>query len=92
MGYLLIIVSWILRTYGETQEQRNPVITPLVMQGDIPKTLLMVVWIILLGFGSYFIFSSDGIIVLSVSLVIYFLLAPLLFGKWFKKMMDKFGF
>ncbi len=92
MGYVFIIISWFLRTYGAVQKQRSPIETPLALQGDVVKTSLVLIWILLLGIGSYLVFSSYGFIVLAISLILYFVIAPILFGKIVKKIMDKFGF
>lgn len=92
MGYIILIISWFLRTYGAVQERRNPLDTPLALQGEAIKTLLMLVWVLLLAGGSYLVFSSAGLIPLAIILALYFFVAPMFLGKLFKKMMDKFGF
>lgn len=84
MGYILILISWVLRTYGAVQEQREPTETPLAFQGDMVKTVLMFLWIVLLAAGSYSIFSTDGLVMLLVTLFVYFVIAPTLLGKFFK--------
>ena len=92
MGYILLIISWFLRTYGAVQEQRNPLDTPLALQGETIKTLLMLVWVLLLAGGSYLVFSSIGLIPLIITIVLYFVVVSMFFGKLFKKMMDRLGF
>lgn len=92
MGFFLLTVSWLLKTYGAVQEQRNPINTPAIWSSDAAKLLLIIVWIILLAIGSYFVYSNNGLIVLLLCLLIYFIVAPILFGKLIKKSLDRLGF
>lgn len=92
MEYLLLIVSYLLRAYGAVQEGRDPINTPLIWQSDFSKNILSIVWISLMITGSYFIYTNNGATSLVISLLIYFLVAPMLFGKIIKKLLDHFGF
>lgn len=42
MEYLLLTISWLLRTYGAIQEERDSIDTPMIWQSDTTKTILMV--------------------------------------------------
>ncbi|HBQ51089.1 TPA: hypothetical protein DD690_03850 [Candidatus Daviesbacteria bacterium] len=92
MGYLLLTMSWLLRTYGAVQEKRSSINTPMIWQSDTIKTVLAVLWIVLLLIGLYLIFINNGVVFLLISLVCYFVIAPTLFGKLLKSLIEKLGF
>ena len=92
MGYLLLIVSWLLRTYGAVQDNRGPVHTPMIWQSDTTKTILVALWIIVLLISLYLIFINNGAALLLISLVCYFVIAPTLFGKTLENLIKKSGF
>ena len=92
MEYLLLILSWLLRTYGAIQEGRPPINTPMIWQSDMTKTLLMILWIILLLIGLYLVFIHSGAILLLISLLCYFVIFPALFGKIIQNFIEKSGF
>jgi len=92
MEYLLLIISWLLRTYGAIQEGRSSINTPMIWQGDTTKTMLTVLWVILLLISLYLIFINNGVVVLLISLLCYFVIAPTLFGKILKNLIEKSGF
>ncbi len=92
MEYILITVSWLLRTYGAIQEDRNPTNTPMIWQSDTTKTILMVLWIVLLLVSLYLIILNNGVAMLIISLVCYFVIAPTLFGRILKNLIKKSGF
>ena len=92
MEYLLLIMSWLLRTYGAIQEGKSPINTPMIWQSDTTKTLLMILWIIFLLIGLYLVFINSGVILLLISLLCYFVVLPTLFGKIFKNLIEKSGF
>lgn len=92
MEYILITISWLLRTYGAIQEDRNPTNTPMIWQSDTTKTILMFLWIALLLVSLYLILINNGLVTLLVSLVCYFLVAPTLLGKTLKDLIEKSGY
>lgn len=92
MGYLLLIISYLLRTYGAVQDERDPINTPMIWQSDPAKTILSLVWIILLVISVYLIYNNNGFVVLVISLLVYFLFAPILFGKMIKNILNRTGF
>ena len=92
MEYLLLTISWLLRTYGAIQEDRGSLNTPMIWQSNTAKTILMLLWIVLLLVSLYMIFSNSGIALVLVSVVCYFLIAPTLFGKILKRVIKKSGF
>jgi len=92
MEYLLLTISWLLRTYGAIQEDRGVLDTPTIWQSNTAKTILMLLWIALLLVSLYMIFSNSGITLVVISVVFYFLIAPTLFGKILKRIIEKSGF
>lgn len=92
MGYLLLTISWLLRTYGAVQEERSSINTPIIWQSNTTKTTLVVLWIALLLISLYLIFINNGVIFLLTSLVCYFVIAPTLFGKLLKSLIERSGF
>ena len=92
MEYLLITISWLLRTYGAIQEERTSINTPLIWQSGTAKTILLIVWILLLLISLYLVFVNSGVLLLLIVLVSYFLVVPALFGRLFKQIIDKLGF
>ncbi len=92
MEFLLLIISYFLRTYGAVQEERDPINTPMLWQSDFAKTTLSIVWIILLAISAYLIYTNNGVMILVISLLVYFFFAPILFGKIIKKLLDRIGF
>lgn len=92
MEYLILTISWLLRTYGAIQEERDPINTPMIWQSSTVKTILMLSWMALLLVSLYMIFSNGGILLLFISIACYFLIAPTLFGKIFKRIIEKSGF
>lgn len=78
LGFILLIASWILRTYGAIIENRNALNTPLFWSSEINKTLLAITWIVLLMIGLYRVYVSQGLLALAISLIVYFLVAPAL--------------
>lgn len=92
IGYILLLISYLLRTYGAVQEERDLINTPMIWQSDFAKTALSIVWIVLLAVSAYLIYTNSGFAVLVVSLLVYFIIAPMLFGKMIKKFLDRIGF
>ena len=92
MEYLILTVSWLLRTYGAIQEKRDPINTPMIWQSNTAKTILMVFWVTLLLISLYLIFVNNGVVLLLISLLCYFVIAPTLFGKILKNLIEKSGF
>lgn len=84
MEYLLLVVSWLIRTFLVTQENRAVLGNSVIWQGDTMKVILMLAWIASLLVSLYIVFSSSGIILVLVILVCYFLLLPALLGKIFE--------
>ncbi len=91
MGYLLLILSWLLRTYGAIQEGRNTIDKPLIWQNDSFSLILIVLWIVLLLSGLFLIFLSEGFVLIFICIFFYFVIAPL-FTPLIKKILDKVGF
>lgn len=85
MGYILLLVSWAIRTYGAVLEKGSPLDTPLAFQSDTVKNFLVLLWIGLLLYGSYRVFLSNGILYLLLSIFIYFLVLPLVAGFFVKR-------
>lgn len=92
MEYLLLTISWLLRTYGAIQEGKTSMNTPMIWQSDTAKTILMILWIVLLLISLYLIFINNGVVLLLISLVCYFVIAPTLFGRILKNLIEKSGF
>ena len=92
MGYILILISLVLRSYGAVQEERNPASTPMIWQNNTSLTVLMFLWVVLLITGLYLILINNGVVILFVVSLIYFVLFPTLFGSAFKKLLEKLGF
>lgn len=92
MEYILLIVSWLLKTYGSIQEERGSLGTPMIWQSDTTKTILIVLWIVLLLVSLYLIIVNNGVAMLLISLVCYFVIAPTLFGRILKNLIKKSGF
>jgi len=92
MKYILLLISYLLKTYGAVQEERDVLSTPLIWQSDVAKTILMSIWVVLLGLGSYLVYMQEGMVLLVFSLIIYFLIAPALFGKLIQNFMNRKGF
>lgn len=92
MEYILLTVSWLLKTYGSIQEERGSLDTPVIWQSDTTKTILMVLWIVLLLVSLYLTILNNGVAMLLISLVCYFVIAPTLFGRILKNIIKKSGF
>jgi len=91
MGFILLIISWFLRTYGAIQENRDILSKPLIWQNNTFSLILITIWILLLLSGLYLVFLSSGFVLTIACILIYFVIAPL-FTPLVKKLLDKVNF
>lgn len=78
MGIILLVVSLLIMVYSALIEQKNPLHIPLKLQGDMAKSILMLLWISLLLVGGYFTYIAFGGLFTVASVFIYFVLAPII--------------
>lgn len=85
---IILGVSWLLRTYGAVQNERNPVERP-VFWSDNALNILSLIWIIFLGLGIIFSYQSSGFWTTLLLVLIYFVILPILLGQLFKRVLNK---
>lgn len=91
LGYLLILASWLIRTYGAVQEARDFLRKPLIWQSPTASFVLVIIWALLLISGVVLLFDKSKFVEIIVALAIYFVVAPSLLAPLIKTVMDKLG-
>lgn len=89
IGFTLIFISSIVMIFWAIQNGRSPIERPLIWYG-FPLNLLLVVWIILLLLGLYFLFKVN-LLLSVVGLIIFYPIFPILLSKTIKDLMKKMG-
>lgn len=91
LASVLCLVSWLIRTFGAIQAQRDVLHKPLVWQNPLAELLLIILFIILLFASLYLSFTGGGLKDTILILVLYFVALPVFFGKGIKSFLDKIG-
>jgi len=87
--FILITLSWFIRTFSTIQYKRNVLEKPLIWSDSFVMLLLTIFFISLLIAGLFLGFKAGGLWNIFILLVWYFLIYPTFLNKILKKIMNK---
>lgn len=84
LGYILVLVSWVMRTYGALQEKKDMMDKPMIWDSDAFSIVYMMIFFAI-GFVGLYMGWTYGWLHAVIMLALYFAVLPGVVGVMIRK-------